>query len=141
MTKVQIANYNAPEQVVLSGSKPEIAALEKVLSKQGYTVTPLTVSAAFHTPFVRHASQPFAEALNRVTFNTPQIPVYANMTGNAYPTEATAIRQLLEAHLLNAVQFAQEIENLYAQGGYCFVEIHRQILTNLVKQTLGDRPI
>ncbi|MBD2253239.1 type I polyketide synthase [Nostoc parmelioides] len=141
MTKVQIANYNAPEQVVLSGSKPEIAALEKVLSKQGYTVTPLPVSAAFHTPFVRHASQPFAEALNRVTFNTPQIPVYANMTGNAYPAEASAIRQLLEAHLLNAVQFVQEIENLYAQGGYCFVEIGpRQILTNLVKQTLGDRP-
>lgn len=141
MTKVQIANYNAPEQVVLSGSQPEIATLEKVLSKQGYSVTPLPVSAAFHTPFVQHASQPFAEALNRVRFNAPKIPVYANMTGNAYPAEATAIRSLLEAHLLNAVQFVQEIENLYAQGGYCFVEIGpRQILTNLVKQILGDRP-
>jgi acyl transferase domain-containing protein len=141
ITKVQIANYNAPKQVVLSGSKPEIATLEKVLSKQGYTVTPLPVSAAFHTPFVQHASQPFAEALDRVTFNTPEIPVYANMTGNPYPAEAAAMRTLLEAHLLNAVQFVQEIENLYAQGGYCFVEIGpRQILTNLVKQTLGDRP-
>jgi acyl transferase domain-containing protein len=141
MTKVQIANYNAPEQVVLSGSKPEIATLEKILSKQGYSATLLPVSGAFHTPFVRHASQPFAEALDRVTFHTPKIPVYANMTGNPYPTEATAIREVLEAHMLNPVEFVNEIENLYAQGGYCFVEIGpRQILTNLVKQTLGERP-
>ncbi len=141
MSKVQVANYNTPEQVVLSGSKPEIATLEKVLSKQGYKVTPLPVSSAFHTPFVLHASQPFAEALDRVTFNPAKIPVYGNMTGNAYPQEPGAMRTLLEAHMLNAVQFVQEIENLYAQGGYCFVEIGpRQILTNLVKQTLGDRP-
>lgn len=141
MTKVQIANYNAPEQVVLSGSKPEIATLEKVLSKQGYSATLLPVSGAFHTPFVRHASQPFAEALDLVTFHTPKIPVYANMTGNPYPTEATAMREVLEAHMLNPVEFVNEIENLYAQGGYCFVEIGpRQILTNLVKQTLGSRP-
>jgi len=47
----------------------------------------------------------------------------------------------LEAQLLNSVQFVQQIENIYAQGGYCFVEIGpRQILTNLVKQILGDRP-
>lgn len=141
MTKVEIANYNAPEQVVLSGSKPEIATLEKVLSKQGYSVTLLPVSGAFHTPFVGHASKPFAEALDKVTFHTPQIPVYANMTGNPYPTEATAMRELLQAHMLNPVEFVNEIENLYAQGGYCFVEIGpRQILTNLVKQTLGSRP-
>ncbi len=141
MTKVEIANYNAPEQVVLSGSQPEIATLEKVLSKQGYKVTPLPVSAAFHTPFVRHASQPFAEALDQIAFCTPQIPVYANMTGKPYPTEASAMRALLEDHLLNTVQFVQQIENIYAQGGYCFVEIGpRQILTNLVKQILGDRP-
>ncbi len=42
---------------------------------------------------------------------------------------------------MNSVQFVQQIENIYAQGGYCFVEIGpRQILTNLVKQILGDRP-
>ena len=141
MTKVEIANYNAPEQVVLSGSKPEIATLEKVLSKQGYSVTLLPVSGAFHTPFVGHASKPFAEALDKVTFHTPQVPVYANMTGNPYPTEATEMREILQAHMLNAVEFVNEIENLYAQGGYCFVEIGpRQILTNLVKQTLGSRP-
>lgn len=141
MSKVQIANYNAPEQVVLSGSKPEIATLEKILSKQGYNVTPLPVSAAFHTPFVSHASKPFAEALDRVTFNSPQIPVYANMTGEVYPTDTAAMGQLLKDQMLNAVQFVREIENIYSQGGYCFVEIGpRQILTNLVKQILGDRP-
>ena len=141
MANVQIANYNAPEQVVLSGLASEIATIEKILSSQGYQVTPLPVSAAFHTSLVRHASQPFGKALDQVTFHAPQLPVYANVTAAPYPKDLSGMRQLLEAQLLNSVQFVQQIENIYAQGGYCFVEIGpRQILTNLVKQILGDRP-
>jgi acyl transferase domain-containing protein len=141
MVNVQIANYNSPEQVVLSGSNAEIATVEKILTTQGYQVTPLPVSAAFHTAFVRHASQPFANALDQVTFYAPQLPVYANLTAAPYPKDLAGMRQLLEAQLLNPVQFVQQIENIYGQGGYCFVEIGpRQILTNLVKQILGDRP-
>ncbi|MEQ8970426.1 MAG: beta-ketoacyl synthase N-terminal-like domain-containing protein [Coleofasciculus sp. C1-SOL-03] len=141
LSHLSIANFNSPNQVVLSGAKPEIATVQEILSKRGYSVTPLPVSAAFHTRFVSHASQPFAEAVRSVTFNPPKIPVYANTTGEPYPIESEAIQNTLEAHLLKSVLFEQEIENLYAAGGYCFVEIGpRQILTNLVKSILGNRP-
>ncbi|WZF19675.1 beta-ketoacyl synthase N-terminal-like domain-containing protein [Nostoc sp. UHCC 0302] len=141
LSHINIANLNSPSQVVLSGAKPEIAAVEQILSKRGYSVTPLPVSAAFHSKFVSHASQPFAEAVKAIAFHTPKIPVYSNTTATPYSTEPEAIQQTLEGHLLKSVLFEQEIENIYAAGGYCFVEIGpRQILTNFVKATLGDRP-
>ncbi len=141
LSYVSIANFNSPNQVVLSGAKPEIATVQQILSKRGYSVTPLPVSAAFHTRFVSHASQPFADAIRSITFNSPKIPVYSNTTGEAYSTEPETIQQTLEEHLLKSVQFKQQIENLYKAGGYCFIEIGpRQILTNFVKSTLGDRP-
>ena len=141
LSHINIANLNSPSQVVLSGAKPEIAAVEQILSKRGYSVTPLSVSAAFHSKFVSHASQPFAEAVKAIAFHTPKIPVYSNTTATPYSTEPEAIQQTLEGHLLKSVLFEQEIENIYAAGGYCFVEIGpRQILTNFVKATLGDRP-
>ncbi len=141
LSYLSIANFNSPNQVVLSGAKPEIATVQQILSKRGYSVTPLPVSAAFHSHFVSHASQPFADAIRSITFNSPKIPVYSNTTGEAYSTESQTIQQTLEEHLLKSVQFKQEIENLYKAGGYCFIEIGpRQILTNFVKSTLGDRP-
>ncbi|NEO68322.1 beta-ketoacyl synthase N-terminal-like domain-containing protein [Moorena sp. SIO3H5] len=141
MSYLKIANYNSPNQVVLSGSKPEIATLQQILTKQGYSVNLLPVSAAFHTPFVSYASQPFAEALRSVTFNNPKLSVYANTTTEPYPHDPEAIQEILETQMLKSVRFEQEIENIYANGGYYFIEIGpRRILTNLVKNTLGDRP-
>lgn len=141
LSHVSIANYNGPNQVVLSGSRPELAAVQQIFSNRGYEVTPLPVSAAFHSPFIRHASEPFAEALDAIAFHPPTIPVYANTTGELYPAEPEAIRTLLKAHLLKPVHFQQEIENIYAAGGDCFIEIGpRRILTGLVESILGNRP-
>jgi polyketide-type polyunsaturated fatty acid synthase PfaA len=139
--QVTIANFNSPQQAVLAGSKAAIAEVEKVLTAQGYSPVLLHVSAAFHTPLVAHAQKPFATAIDAVTFKTPKIPVYTNVTGNAYPSDARSIKKILKEHLLNQVLFQQEIENIYDRGGYCFVEFGpRSILTNLVKDILGDRP-
>lgn len=139
--RVKIANFNSPKQIVLSGSRPELAAIERVLLKQGYTVNPLPVSAAFHSPFVSHASAPFAEAVESVNFQAPKLPVFANTTGEIYPQDPQEIKTILQEHMVNSVQFQAEIEKIYALGGYCFVEVGpRQILTNLVKEILGDRP-
>jgi polyketide-type polyunsaturated fatty acid synthase PfaA len=141
LSHLNIANFNTPDQVVLSGSKPEIAAVHQILSDQGYILTPVPVSAAFHTAFVSHASEPFAKAIESVTFTPPKTPVYSNTSEQAYPNEPEAIQKLLKEHLIKPVHFDQEIENIYAQGGYCFVEIGpRRILTSFVQSILGDRP-
>jgi acyl transferase domain-containing protein len=138
---VTVANYNATEQVVLAGSKPAMQAAQQYLAAIDYVVTPLSVSAAFHTPFVGHAQQPFSQAIAQAQFNVPRIPVYGNSTAQPYPQQPEAIQTSLQAHILKPVLFSQEIENIYAAGGIIFVEIGpKRVLTNLVKEILGERP-
>ena len=138
--EVTIANLNSPKQVVLAGNKAEVSKLHQLLTEKGYSAFLLPVSAAFHTQLVAHAQKPFAEAISSIAFNSPTIPVYTNVTGKSYPTDSQTIKTILQSHLLNRVLFQQEIENIYADGGYCFVEFGpRRILTNLVQEILGDR--
>ncbi|MEH2395686.1 MAG: beta-ketoacyl synthase N-terminal-like domain-containing protein [Nostoc sp.] len=140
-SQIIVANWNSNSQVVLAGTKSEISKVQQVLNKQGYSCILLTVSAAFHTSLVSYAQKPFAQAIKTVKFNQPQIPVFSNVTGNVYPQNPEQIRQTLIDHLLKPVLFKEEIENIYADGGYCFVEFgSKQILTNLVKNILGKRP-
>ncbi|HIK04316.1 MAG TPA: acyltransferase domain-containing protein [Trichormus sp. M33_DOE_039] len=139
--QVTIANYNSPTQFVLAGSTGDIAKVREALQAQGYAAIPLPVSAAFHTSLIAFAQKSFAIATKSVTFNEPKLPVFTNVTGKQYPKEPQAIQKILETHLANSVLFKQEIENIYAAGGYCFVEFGpKRILTNLVKEILGDRP-
>jgi acyl carrier protein len=79
--------------------------------------------------------------VDAIAFNPPQIPVYTNVTGKAYPDRPAEIEKILKGHLLNQVLFKDEIENIYAAGGTCFVEFGpKAVLTNLVKEILGDKP-
>ncbi|MBD2492826.1 type I polyketide synthase [Nostoc sp. FACHB-280] len=139
--QVSIANFNSPTQVVLAGPTAEIAKVRQTLQEQGYAAVPLPVSAAFHTSLIAFAQKSFAIATKSVKFNTAQIPVFSNVTGKPYPQDPTGMQRILETHLASSVLFKQEIENIYAAGGSCFVEFGpKRILTNLVKDILGDRP-
>lgn len=139
--QVAIANCNSPHQVVLAGDKTEIVRVQELLEKQGYSAVMLPVDSAFHTPLVSHAQAPFAKAVAAVTFNSPQIPVFTNVSGNPYPDRPQDCQKNLTKHLLSQVLFQEEIENIYAAGGTCFIEFGpRSILTHLVKEILGDRP-
>ncbi|MDZ8034210.1 polyketide synthase [Nostoc sp. DedSLP04] len=139
--QVAIANQNSPTQFVLAGPTGEIVRVREALHEKGYTAVLLPVSAAFHTPLIAFAQKSFAIATKSVKFQSPKIPVYSNVTSKQYPKEPQGIQKILEMHLSNSVLFKQEIENIYAAGGTCFVEFGpRRILTNLVKDILGDRP-
>ncbi|MEH2286236.1 beta-ketoacyl synthase N-terminal-like domain-containing protein [Nostoc sp.] len=139
--QVAIANQNSPTQFVLAGPTAEIVRVREALHEKGYTAVLLPVSAAFHTPLIAFAQKSFAIATKSVKFQSPKIPVYSNVTSKQYPKEPQGIQKILETHLSNSVLFKQEIENIYAAGGTCFVEFGpRRILTNLVKDILGDRP-
>ncbi|RKZ79862.1 MAG: hypothetical protein DRR19_24420, partial [Candidatus Parabeggiatoa sp. nov. 1] len=138
---IAIANWNSNIQVVLGGPTPDLEKIKQVFEKRDFSTVLLPVSAAFHTPFVKHAHKPFAQALNMVTFNRPQISVYANMTAAPYPNNPDEIRKTLASHMLKPVAFKRKIENMYAAGAYFFVEFGpRNILTRLVKNILEDKP-
>ena len=138
---ITLANWNSNNQVVLAGTKPDVAAIQEALVKKGYSVAVLPVSAAFHTALVSHAQKPFAEAIKKAKFNKPGIPVFSNTTGQAHASDPEQIRQSLAGHILKPVRFKDEIEAIYSQGGSIFVEFGpKNVLTNLVKNILEGKP-
>ena len=139
--EITLANQNSCDQVVLAGSKAAIENIEKVLAGKGYSAIPLSVSAAFHTPLVAHAHQPFADAIKKVKFTKPAIKVYSNTTGKEYSSDPDQIRKTLSDHILKPVLFKDEIKSIYASGGSIFIEFGpKNVLTKLVKNILDGKP-
>ncbi len=135
---VKLANLNSNKQVVLAGPKEDVEEARQKLKAKKYTVVPLPVSAAFHTPLVGHAQIPFAEAIRSVKFNKPKIPVYSNATGKPYPKAPEKIQKQLEEHILQSVRFRDEIEQIHCDGGRIFIEFGpKNVLTKLVENILS----
>ena len=138
---VTLANWNSKNQVVLAGSKPSIVQAQEILGGKGFSVIPLSVSAAFHTPLVGHAQKPFAQVIQKTPFKKPQVRVFSNSTGVEHHSEPADIQAVLSEHILNPVLWKDEIESIYAAGGTIFVECGpKNILTNLVDNILADKP-
>lgn len=132
-----LANKNAPDQAVLAGSSEEIERAAKMLAKEGVTCKRLPVAAAFHSRFVADASAPFHAELSKVTFKPATLPVYANATGNRYPEDPQAMRDMLADQLQRPVAFVDQIREMYESGIRTFVEVGPGArLTGLVKSIL-----
>ena len=137
---VIIANKNAPEQAVLSGSHEAIGQAESVFRAKKITCKVLSVAAAFHSRLVADAQQPFRKALDGAAFADAKIPVYANTTAQEYPNGAAETRELLASQLASPVEFTSEIEHLHDAGVRTFVEVGPGArLTGLVRAILSER--
>ena len=135
-----IANHNAPDQVVVAGSLDAIEAIARELSAQGVNAQRIPVSAAFHSPLVVAAREPFRIALGEQPFSQLAAPVYANATARPYPSHE-GIAKLLSDQIVQEVRFCDQIEAMHADGARVFVEVGPgHTLTELVKRCLGDRP-
>jgi len=138
---ISISNYNSQEQIVLAGCSARILEIKKKLENLNFTVILLPVSAAFHTRLVNYAQTSFREAVKKVKFNIPQIPVYSNTTANPYPNNPDNIKDILINQIVHPVYFKDKIENIYKAGGYFFIEFGpKNILTKLVDTILVDKP-
>ena len=139
---VVLANRNSPCQGVLAGSAASIARIQEKCSQWGYRTVLLPVAAAFHSQLVQAAQKPFAEAVRKIEFNTARLPVFSNTTGEPYPRDIQAAKQLLGNQLALPVDFIGNIENLFAMGVKTFVEVGpRSVLTGLIKQILSTQAI
>jgi len=137
---VQIANHNAPRQVVLSGATREIERAAEVFERHDVSVRRLAVSAAFHSPLVAGARDRFATVLETTAWQEGRVETFSNTTGGPYPRDTTEARRRLADQLSRPVRFVDEIENLYAAGVRTFVELGPgTILSGLVRQILGAR--
>jgi acyl transferase domain-containing protein/NAD(P)-dependent dehydrogenase (short-subunit alcohol dehydrogenase family) len=138
---VVVANHNAPAQTVISGSTPAIEVALNQLREAGLTASRLPVACAFHSPVVAGATQLLAAELESRSIASPGLPVWSNTTAAPYPTEPTAIRAAVAAHVAEPVRFAEQIEAMYEAGVRIFIEAGPgRVLTHLVGSILADRP-
>jgi acyl carrier protein len=135
-----IANRNAPRQAVLSGSSRDIERATATLDRLQIRHQRLRVAAAFHSPLVASAREPFEQALASITFEKGRLPVFANSTAREYPSDADSARSLLANQLAEPVEFVEQIRNMYDAGVRTFVEVGPSgKLTGLVRAILADR--
>ena len=120
---VQIANYNCPGQIVISGKKEAVDLAGTKLKEAGAKrVIPLNVSGPFHSEMLVGAGEKLGKVLESVTVNTPVIPYVANVTAQ-YVTEASQVRPLLAKQVYSSVRWQQSVEAMVADGVDTFVEI------------------
>jgi acyl transferase domain-containing protein/NAD(P)H-dependent flavin oxidoreductase YrpB (nitropropane dioxygenase family)/NADP-dependent 3-hydroxy acid dehydrogenase YdfG len=138
---VWVSNRNSPAQTVVSGTAEGLLRLTTALAEKGIDTRQLSVAAAFHSPLVAPARDAFARHLQDVTLSLARFPVFSNVTARPYPGSPAQMADILADHLVQPVQFADQVEAMYAAGVRTFVETGpRAILTGLVGQVLGDRP-
>lgn len=133
-TEVTIANLNAPQQTVISGSKEAIDAIKPSIEEAGARIfMPLKVSGAFHSRFMKPARVEFEAYLKQFTFNQPSIPVISNVEALPYPPDAVA--DLLAQQITSPVRWVNTIQYLLSQPDPRFEEIGPgNILKGLMRQ-------
>lgn len=137
---IVLANRNAPTQAVLSGPRESLAKAAALLKERGLRTRALNVGGAFHSPMMAAARTPFRRALNDVELSEGRVPVMACATGEAYPADAQAARDLLADQLVRPVRFVEMVNRLYADGIRTFVEVGpKAVLTGLVQSILGEK--
>jgi [acyl-carrier-protein] S-malonyltransferase len=120
---VVAANFNAPGQVVISGSIKGIEEAGEILKISGAKrILPLKVSGAFHSPFMDSAAVELKETIEKMNFFTPVCPIYQNYTAKQ-ATDTTEIKKNLIAQLTSPVLWTQTIENMVTDGATHFMEV------------------
>lgn len=123
MEGVQIANYNCPGQIVISGKKDMVElACEKLKNAGAKRTVMLNVSGPFHSRMLTGAGEKLGKVLETVQVHTPAIPYVANVTAE-YVTEADQVKPLLIKQVSSSVRWQQSMEMLLADGTDTFIEI------------------
>jgi [acyl-carrier-protein] S-malonyltransferase len=119
---VDVANYNCPGQVVISGPQAEVAEAVAALTQAGVKrVVPLEVHGAFHSRLMRPAAERFAAVLAAAPLQPPRVPVVQNVTGGAV-TDVEEIRRNLARQVDGSVRWESCVRAMLACGATALLE-------------------
>ena len=127
------ANYNAPGQVVVSGSREALVTLAERAPRSGARkVVPLAVSGAFHSPLVAPAVEAMRGPLGEADWAAPEQPFFS-VCSVAF--ESSGFADLLARQIVSPVRFAQSIRYLFGKGYDSFLEIGPgSVLSGLIRR-------
>ena len=121
--KVQIANYNCPGQIVISGEAEAVKAASAALAEAGAKrVIPLNVSGPFHSQMLVPAGEKLYDFLQGVDVAEGFAPYYCNADAEEI-IDAAKVKELLKRQVYSSVRWQQTIENMIADGVDTFIEV------------------
>jgi [acyl-carrier-protein] S-malonyltransferase len=128
------ANFNAPGQIVVSGTLEACRRLADAAETAGFKAIPLKVAGAFHSPLMQSAADQMAVELDQVALRTPRTMVFANVTAQPH-TDASSIKRLLIEQIVKPVRWQQTMQQLAEKPDADFVELAPgRVLTGLLKK-------
>jgi malonyl CoA-acyl carrier protein transacylase len=120
---IDIANINTPMQTVISGDKDQIFDLADHVTRLGGILHPLNVSGAFHSRYMHEAQKKFNLFLHEFNFQSPNIPVIANISARPYPKENRKIADTLVKQITGSIAWQDSIYYMTESGVDEFVEM------------------
>ncbi|MEO8082746.1 MAG: ACP S-malonyltransferase [Ardenticatenales bacterium] len=138
---VQVGNYNAPGQVVVSGTVGGVAAVCEVLKDAGAKrIVPIRITVAAHSHLMQDAAQRFNAFVDRVEVADAAVPVMANASA-APLTAADDLRREMRDQLTHPVRWTASVESMLRAGVTSFYEIGPgSVLGGLVKRVARGFP-
>ncbi len=139
---VDVANINAPGQIVISGEKAKVEIAVGLAKEHGIRrATLLNVAGAYHSRLMESAYEKLGAALVHVPVQPPRFPVISNVTGEEVKTPVE-IRRTLQDQVTSTVRWVDCMERLVALGCNLFIELGPGgVLAGLLKRTCKDADV
>ena len=136
---VDVANYNSPGQIVISGEKAKVQSAAAELKARGYRkVIELQVAGAFHSKLMAPAGEALAGVLKETELRMPAIPVYQNFTAAA-PGSVEELKQNLAAQVSGSVRWESCVRAAAAAGAEMMIEFGPgNVLTKLCSRAIPE---
>src|SRR5712691_673717 len=133
---VDVANINAPGQVVISGERARVETAIGMAKEHGIRrATLLNVAGAYHSRLMETAYRKLGDALVGLSIETPRFAVVSNVTGREVKT-ADEIRRTLQDQVVGTVRWLDCLERLAALGCDFFIELGPgSVLAGLLQRT------
>ena len=130
---------NAPRQCVISGGQDSLVKAQAELTGRGYSVKPITVSHAFHSPLMREVAEMFRDELAGISFREPRLALISNVTGQAVGPGVVTSADYWVRHIVEPVNFHAGMLAAGQADTRVFVEIGpSSALSSLAKESVPD---
>ena len=136
---VDLAAVNAPSSLVVSGEASAVARLCEGLAASGVKSKVLSVSHAFHSSLMEPMRAEFQSVAGRVTMTAPRLPLFSNLTGQAFRAGEVPDALYWSRHVREPVRFLESLRGIHAKGYRVFLEVGpAPTLSGLATQCVPD---
>ena len=132
---VQVANLNAPGQIVISGNRRALERAGELAREAGARrIVSLDVSGPFHSVYMQPAADLFRSSLDQARLSSPSVPVVLNVTAQT-STDPVELRHELLTQVTSPVRWADSVQTMWDKSCTVFVELGQgQVLGGLIKR-------